>query len=155
MNDITTNVYYIELLACAGEVDTCYNDSLCYVGIYLQLLSIVPAAYNLPFMDLKYKFTKYFTLFRKRAEHFSMYSEMSNSIPTVILNSGTLQLAPCFKLKHSYTVYIIGASLSKTHTGGSRFNHGTVVTFPKVYATNTESPTLVVVNSTVVRWSHS
>ena len=28
MNDITTNVYYIELLACAGEVDTCYNDSL-------------------------------------------------------------------------------------------------------------------------------
>ena len=43
----------------------------------------------------------------------------------------------------------------KPHTGGSRFNRGTVVMFPKVYATNTESPTLAVVYSTVVRWSHS
>ena len=43
----------------------------------------------------------------------------------------------------------------KPHTGGSRFNRGTVVMFPKVYATNTESPTLVVVDSTVVRWSRS
>ena len=43
----------------------------------------------------------------------------------------------------------------KAHTGGSRFNRGMVVTFPKVYETNTESPTLVVVNSTVVRWSRS
>ena len=41
----------------------------------------------------------------------------------------------------------------KPHTGGSRFNRGTVVTFPKVYATNTESPTLAVVDSTVVWWS--
>ena len=54
-----------------------------------QLLSIVPAASNLPFMDSKYKFT---TLLRKRAEHFSMYSEMSNygrnwPMPTVILKS--------------------------------------------------------------------
>ena len=78
MNDITSNVYYIKLLACAGEVDTCYNGSLCYIGIYFQLLSIVPAASSLPFMDSKYKFTKYFTLLRKRAEHFSKYSEMSN-----------------------------------------------------------------------------
>ena len=78
MNDITTNVYYIELLACAGEVHTCYSGSLCYIGIYFQLLSVVPAAFNLPFMDSKYKFTKYFTLLRKRAEHFSMYSKMSH-----------------------------------------------------------------------------
>ena len=48
---------------------------------------------------------------------------------------------------------MIGVSLSEPHTGGSRFNRGTVVTFTKVYATNTESPTLVVVDSTVVRWS--
>ena len=50
---------------------------------------------------------------------------------------------------------IIGASLSEPHTGGSRFNRGTVVAFPKVYATNTESCTLAVVDSTVVRWSRS
>ena len=86
-------MHYIELLADAGEVDTCYNDSLHYIGIYFQLLSIVPAASNLPFMDSKYKFTKYFTLLRKRTEHFSMYSEMSNYCQkladglTVILNS--------------------------------------------------------------------
>ena len=36
----------------------------------------------------------------------------------------------------------------KPYTGSSRFNRGTVVTFPKVYAMNTESPTLAVVYST-------
>ena len=56
---------------------------------------------------------------------------------------------------YDISIYIIGASLSEPHTGGSRFNPGTVVTFPKVYAANTESPTLVVVDSTVVRWSRS
>ena len=50
---------------------------------------------------------------------------------------------------------IFGASLSEPHTGGGRFNRGTVVTFPKVYEMNTESPTLVVVDSTVVWWSCS
>ena len=43
---------------------------------------------------------------------------------------------------------IVGASLSEPHTGGSRFNRGMMVTFPKVYAMNTESPTLLVVDST-------
>ena len=47
---------------------------------------------------------------------------------------------------------LIGVSLSEPYTGGSRFNHGTVVTFPKVYETNTESSALVVV---VVQWSRS
>ena len=50
---------------------------------------------------------------------------------------------------------LIGISLSEPHTGGSRFNCSMVVTFPKVYATNMESPTLVVVDSTTVQWSHS
>ena len=58
-----------------------------------------------------------------------------------------------FLVGHSKVSPLIGASLSESHTGGSRFNRGTVVTFPKVYETNTESPTLVVVDSTVVRWS--
>ena len=40
------------------------------------------------------------------------------------------------------------------HTGGSRFNRGTMVMLPKVYATNTEGPTLSVY-STVVQWSRS
>ena len=57
---------------------TCYKGSLHYIGIYFLLLNIVPAASNLPFIDSKYKFTKYFTLLRKRAKHFSMYLEMSN-----------------------------------------------------------------------------
>ena len=51
--------------------------------------------------------------------------------------------------------HIIGVSLSEPHTGGSQFNCGTVVAFPKVYETNTETPTLMVVDSTVVRWSRS
>ena len=50
---------------------------------------------------------------------------------------------------------VIGMSLSEPHTGGSQFNHGTVITFPKVYTMNMESPTLVVVDSTIVRWLHS
>ena len=86
MNDITIINTYLILLQ---EVNTCYSGSLCYIGIYFQLLSIVPAASNLPFMDSKYKFTKYFTLLRKRVEHFSMYSEMFN-YGSVILNSAVL-----------------------------------------------------------------
>ena len=54
MNDIA--IYILILL---HEVNTCYNGSLHYIGIYFQLLSIVPAASNLPFMDSKYKFTHY------------------------------------------------------------------------------------------------
>ena len=49
----------------------------------------------------------------------------------------------------------VGASLSEPHTSGSRFNRGTSVTFPKVYATNTEGPPLLVVYSIVVRASRS
>ena len=41
-------------------------------------------------------------------------------------------------------INIIGASLSEFHTGNNWFNHGTRVVFPKVYPTNTESPTLLV-----------
>ena len=76
MNDITT---YNRSLILLHEVDTCYNGSLCYIGIYFQLLSIVPAASNLPLRNSKYKFTKYFTLLRKGLNsHFSIYLEMSN-----------------------------------------------------------------------------
>ena len=53
----------------------------------------------------------------------------------------------CFQSLHN--------EYGKLHTGGGRFNRGTMVTFPTAYAMNTESPTLVVVDSTVVRWSHS
>ena len=74
-------------------------------------------------------------------------------IGTTVLSIGHRCLFGCVKI-WSHTL-IIGASLSEPHTGSSRFNRGTVVTFPKVYATNTESPTLSVVYSTVVRWSRS
>ena len=79
------------------EVDTCYNGSLCYIGIYFQLLSIVPAASNLPFMDSKYKFTKYFT--EKGLNTFLcirnvlLWSEIGRW-PTVILNSVCTQIMP-------------------------------------------------------------
>ena len=48
---------------------------------------------------------------------------------------------------------LVEASLSKPHTGGNQFNRGTNVAFPKAYAMSTESPTTVVVYSTVVRTS--
>ena len=47
-------------------------------------------------------------------------------------------------------MYIVGARLSEPQTGNSRFHHSVMVTFPKVYAMNTESPTLSVVVSTMV-----
>ena len=47
-------------------------------GYISSCLALFQLHLTIPFMDSKYKFTKYFTLLRKRAEHFSMYSEMSN-----------------------------------------------------------------------------
>ena len=65
-----TNVYYIEcveLLTCAGEVDTCYNDCLHYIGIHIQLLSIVPAASNLiTFYGFKVQVYKVFYITQKK-----------------------------------------------------------------------------------------
>ena len=43
----------------------------------------------------------------------------------------------------------------KSHTVSSSFDHRTTVMFPSIYTTNMESPTLLVVDSTVVRPSHS
>ena len=50
---------------------------------------------------------------------------------------------------------LIGASMSEPHTDSNRVNCGMSVAFLKVYTTNTESPQLLVVYSTMVQASHS
>ena len=45
----------------------------------------------------------------------------------------------CLTLFLLVTPLVIGANLSESYTGSNCFNHGTSVTFLKVYATNTES----------------
>ena len=55
----------------------------------------------------------------------------------------------CRKLLAKILAQIIGASLSEPHTGSTRFNRSYGSPFPKISVPYTESPTLVVLASTV------
>ena len=76
------------------------------------------------------------------------------SVPQAITNHSRKNEAEITNYCFSVSLHDWGEQ-SKPHTGSGRFNRGTRVTFPKVYATNTESPPMLVVYSTVVRASRS
>ena len=60
----------------------------------------------------------------------------------------TVSICPCFlDSQKCYRLLFIGASLSEPHTGGSQFNRGTIVVFPKVYVSSTEGLVLQVICS--------